>query len=82
MTVDYENPRLDDYKKLIRFEAELSGNIRLATIFGESSKVRELKLNKKLIAIRIRIIEASFILKHKKTKSTALQSDRSMIFKY
>ncbi|WP_020059127.1 hypothetical protein [Bacillus sp. 123MFChir2] len=71
MTVDYKNPRLDDYKKLIRCEAKLNGEIKLATVFGDFKKVRELKLNKKLIAIRIRIIEASFTLKHKKAKEKA-----------
>ncbi|HDX9587624.1 TPA: RNA polymerase subunit sigma [Bacillus pseudomycoides] len=71
MTVDYQNPRLDDYKKLIRYEAELNGEIKLATVFGDSRKVRKLKVNKKLIAIRIRIIEASFTLKHKKAKEKA-----------
>lgn len=71
MTVDYQNPRLDDYMMLIRYEAELSGEIKLATVFGDTEKIKELKLNKKLISIRIRIIEASFTLKHKKAKEKA-----------
>ncbi|PHA00914.1 RNA polymerase subunit sigma [Bacillus pseudomycoides] len=71
MTVDYQNPRLDDYVRLIRYEAELGGEIKLAIVFGDTEKIKELKLNKKLIAIRIRIIEASFKLKHKKAKEKA-----------
>ncbi|WP_088291102.1 RNA polymerase subunit sigma [Bacillus mycoides] len=73
MTVDYKNPSLGEYKELIRYDAKLTGEIKIAQILGEDSKSVELKQEKKLVGIRIKIIEASFILKHKwaKEKATA-----------
>ncbi|HFK1431561.1 TPA: RNA polymerase subunit sigma [Bacillus cereus] len=73
MTVDYINPSLKEYKELIRFDAKLTGEITIAEKFGEDEKLEELKKEKKLVGIRIRIIEASFVLKHKwaKEKATA-----------
>ncbi|MDI6529674.1 RNA polymerase subunit sigma [Bacillus mycoides] len=73
MTVDYKKPSLREYKELIRYDAKLTGEIKIAQILGEDSKSVELKQEKKLVEIRIKIIEASFILKHKwaKEKATA-----------
>ncbi|MBE7135170.1 RNA polymerase subunit sigma [Bacillus paranthracis] len=73
MTVDYINPSLEEYKKLVRLDAKLAGEIKLAETFAEDDNLEELKREKKLIGIRIKIIEASFVLKHKwvKEKATA-----------
>ena len=73
MTVDYINPSLEEYKKLVRLDAKLAGEIKLAETFAEDEDLEELKREKKLIGIRIKIIEASFVLKHKwaKEKATA-----------
>jgi hypothetical protein len=73
MTVDYKNPSLREYKELIRYDAKLTGEIKIAELLNEDSKTVELKQEKKLVVIRIKIIEASFILKHKwaKEKATA-----------
>ena len=73
MTVDYKKPSLREYKELIRYDAKLTGEIKIAKILGEDSKSVELKQEKTLVGIRIKIIEASFILKHKwaKEKATA-----------
>ncbi|ACJ80357.1 RNA polymerase subunit sigma [Bacillus cereus] len=73
MTVDYINPSLEEYKKLVRLDAKLAGEIKLAETFAEDENLEELKREKKLIGIRIKIIEASFVLKHKwvKEKATA-----------
>ncbi|PEP55832.1 RNA polymerase subunit sigma [Bacillus wiedmannii] len=73
MTVDYINPSLKEYKELIRFDAKLAGEIKIAETFAEDENLEELKREKKLIGIRIKIIEASFVLKHKwaKEKATA-----------
>ncbi|CAM3934326.1 RNA polymerase subunit sigma [Bacillus paramycoides] len=73
MTVDYKKPSLREYKELIRYDAKLAGEIKIAKMLGEDSKSVELKQEKKLLGIRIKIIEASFILKHKwaKEKATA-----------
>ncbi|HDR3890857.1 TPA: RNA polymerase subunit sigma [Bacillus cereus] len=73
MTVDYKKPSLREYKELIRYDAKLTDEIKIAKILGEDSKLVELKQEKKLVKIRIKIIEASFILKHKwaKEKATA-----------
>lgn len=71
MTVDYKKPSLREYKELIRYDAKLTGEIKIAKILGEDSKSVELKQEKKLVGIRIKIIEASFILKHKWTKEKA-----------
>ncbi|KWU66066.1 RNA polymerase subunit sigma [Bacillus mycoides] len=73
MTVDYKKPSLREYKELIRYDAKLTGEIKIAKILGEDSKSVELKQEKKLVGIRIKIIEASLILKHKwaKEKATA-----------
>lgn len=73
MTVDYINPSLEEYKELIRLDAKLAGEIKLAETFAEDENLEELKREKKLIGIRIKIIEASFVLKHKwvKEKATA-----------
>ncbi|HFJ9281655.1 RNA polymerase subunit sigma [Bacillus cereus] len=65
MTVDYKKPSLREYKELIRYDARLTGEIKIAELLNEDSKVVELKQEKKLLGIRIKIIEASFILKHK-----------------
>ncbi|MBO1578662.1 RNA polymerase subunit sigma [Bacillus sp. XF8] len=73
MTVDYKNPNLNDYKNLIRYDAKLNGEITIAKTFGDNRKFEELNQEKKLVGIRIKIIEASFTLKHKwaKEKATA-----------
>ncbi|PFI24033.1 RNA polymerase subunit sigma [Bacillus cereus] len=73
MTVDYINPSLEEYKELIRLDAMLTGEIKIAATFVEDENLEELKREKKLIGIRIKIIEASFVLKHKwaKEKATA-----------
>ncbi|HDR7977113.1 TPA: RNA polymerase subunit sigma [Bacillus cereus] len=73
MTVDYINPSLEEYKKLVRLDAKLAGEIKIAETFAEDENLEELKREKKLIGIRIKIIEASFVLKHKwaKEKATA-----------
>ncbi|HDR7432653.1 TPA: RNA polymerase subunit sigma [Bacillus anthracis] len=73
MTVDYKKPSLREYKELIRYDAKLNGEIKIAELLNEDSKTVELKQEKKLVEIRIKIIEASFILKHKwaKEKATA-----------
>ncbi|WAI24405.1 MAG: RNA polymerase subunit sigma [Bacillus paranthracis] len=73
MTVDYINPSLEEYKKLVRLDAKLTGEIKIAETFTEDENLEELKREKKLIGIRIKIIEASFVLKHKwvKEKATA-----------
>ncbi|EJP90963.1 Uncharacterized protein BWINRA5_04226 [Bacillus mycoides] len=73
MTVDYKKPSLREYKELIRYDAKLTGEIKIAKTLGEDSKSVALKQEKKLVGIRIKIIEASFILKHKwaKEKATA-----------
>ncbi|GAB6423276.1 hypothetical protein bcgnr5372_27820 [Bacillus luti] len=73
MTVDYINPSLEEYKKLVRLDAKLTGEIKIAETFAEDENLEELKREKKLIGIRIKIIEASFVLKHKwvKEKATA-----------
>lgn len=71
MTVDYINPSLEEYKKLVRLDAKLAGEIKLAETFAEDENLEELKREKKLIGIRIKIIEASFVLKHKWTKEKA-----------
>ncbi|PGM64881.1 RNA polymerase subunit sigma [Bacillus cereus] len=73
MTVDYKKPSLREYKELIRCDAKLTGEIKIAELLNEDVKTVELKQEKKLLGIRIKIIEASFILKHKwaKEKATA-----------
>ncbi|GAB6470007.1 hypothetical protein bcgnr5371_33550 [Bacillus cereus] len=73
MTVDYINPSLEEYKELIRLDAKLVGEIKIASTFAEDEKLEGLQKEKKLIGIRIKIIEASFVLKHKwvKEKATA-----------
>ncbi|MFL1664485.1 RNA polymerase subunit sigma [Bacillus sp. Ab-1751] len=71
MTVDYKKPSLREYKELIRYDAKLTGEIKIAELLNENSKSVELKQEKKLLGIRIKIIEASFILKHKWTKEKA-----------
>ncbi|MDI6676988.1 RNA polymerase subunit sigma [Bacillus wiedmannii] len=73
MTVDYKEPSLKEYKELIRYDAKLTGEIKIAELLNEDSKSVELKQEKKLLGIRIKIIETSFILKHKwaKEKATA-----------
>ncbi|GAB6425891.1 TPA: RNA polymerase subunit sigma [Bacillus cereus] len=73
MTVDYINPSLEEYKELIRLDAKLTGEIKIVETFAEDKNLEELKRDKKLIGIRIKIIEASFVLKHKwaKEKATA-----------
>ncbi|OFD89267.1 RNA polymerase subunit sigma [Bacillus mycoides] len=71
MTVDYKKPSLREYKELIRYDAKLTGEIKIAELLNEDSKTVELKQEKKLVVIRIKIIEASFILKHKWTKEKA-----------
>ncbi|EMA6341716.1 RNA polymerase subunit sigma [Bacillus cytotoxicus] len=73
MTVDYKNPSLEEYKVLIRLDAKLTGEIKIAKTFGDNKKLKELMNEKKLVGIRIKIIEASFVLKHKwaKEKATA-----------
>ncbi|MCM3735569.1 RNA polymerase subunit sigma [Bacillus cytotoxicus] len=71
MTVDYQNPSLHEYKELIRFDARLNGEVKIAKTFGDYSKVEKLNQEKKLVGIRIQIIEAAFILKHKSTKEKA-----------
>lgn len=73
MTVDYINPSLEEYKELIRLDAKLTGEIKIAATFAEDEKLEGLQKEKNLIGIRIKIIEASFVLKHKwaKEKATA-----------
>ncbi|MCI0764678.1 RNA polymerase subunit sigma [Bacillus sp. TL12] len=73
MTVDYKNPSLKEYKELIRYDAKLSGEITIAKTFNDAKKLEALQREKKLVEIRIKIIEASFTLKHKwaKEKATA-----------
>ncbi|MGH0518059.1 RNA polymerase subunit sigma [Bacillus toyonensis] len=71
MTIDYVSPTLNQYKKLIRKEANLYGDIRIAAVSGDYIKARDLKQEKKLMEIRIRIIEAAFVLKNKKKKGKA-----------
>ncbi|PHB56426.1 RNA polymerase subunit sigma [Bacillus wiedmannii] len=73
MTVDYKKPSLREYKELIRYDAKLTGEIKIAELLNEDSKTIELKQEKKLLGIRIKIIEASFVLKQKwaKEKATA-----------
>ncbi|PHB07635.1 RNA polymerase subunit sigma [Bacillus wiedmannii] len=73
MTVDYKKPSLREYKELIRYDAKLTGEIKIAELLDEDSKSVALKQEKKLVEIRIKIIEASFVLKHKwaKEKATA-----------
>lgn len=66
MTIDYASPTLNQYKALIRKEANLYGDIRIAAVCGDYMKARDLKQEKKLMEIRIRIIEAAFVLKNKK----------------
>ncbi|MCU5033531.1 RNA polymerase subunit sigma [Bacillus cereus] len=65
MTVDYKKPSLREYKELIRYDAKLTGEIKIAELLNEDLKTVELKQEKKLLGIRIKIIEAAFILKHK-----------------
>lgn len=65
MTVDYKKPSLKEYKELIRYDSKLTGEIKIAELLNEDLKTVELKQEKKLLGIRIKIIEASFILKHK-----------------
>ncbi|EOP26197.1 RNA polymerase subunit sigma [Bacillus toyonensis] len=71
MTIDYASPTLKQYKTLIRKEANLYGDIRIAAVCGDYMKARDLKQEKKLMEIRIRIIEAAFVLKNKKKKGKA-----------
>ena len=71
MTVDYKKPSLKEYKELIRYDAKLTGEIKIAELLNEDSKTIELKQEKKVVGIRIKIIEASFILKHKGAKEKA-----------
>ncbi|MGQ7105368.1 RNA polymerase subunit sigma [Bacillus cereus group sp. Bce041] len=71
MTIDYASPTLNQYKALIRKEANLYGDIRIAAVCGDYTKARDLKQEKKLMEIRIRIIEAAFVLKNKKKKGKA-----------
>ncbi|WP_018764089.1 hypothetical protein [Bacillus sp. 105MF] len=73
MTVNYKNPSLKEYKELIRYDAKLTGEIKIAKTFADNRKFEELNQEKKLVGIRIKIIEASFTLKHKwaKEKATA-----------
>ncbi|MFJ8529665.1 RNA polymerase subunit sigma [Bacillus sp. NPDC094106] len=73
MTVDYKNPSLEEYKELIRLDAKLTGEIKIAKTFADHKSLDELRKEKKLVGIRIKIIEASFVLKHKwaKEKATA-----------
>ncbi|UNP78271.1 RNA polymerase subunit sigma [Bacillus nitratireducens] len=71
MTIDYVSPTLKQYKELVRKEANLYGSIRIASIFGDFIKAKNLKQEKKLTEIRIRIIEAAFVLKNKKKKEKA-----------
>ncbi|MGG1792418.1 RNA polymerase subunit sigma [Bacillus mycoides] len=71
MTIDYASPTLNQYKALIRKQANLYGDIRIAAVCGDYMKARDLKQEKKLMEIRIRIIEAAFVLKNKKKKGKA-----------
>ncbi|HFK1514994.1 TPA: RNA polymerase subunit sigma [Bacillus cereus] len=73
MTIDYVKPTLKQYKELIRKEADLYGDIRIASVCGDYRKAKKLKQEKKRMEIRIRIIEAAFVLKNKnkKEKTTA-----------
>ena len=77
MTVDYKKPSLREYKELIRYDAKLTGEIKIAELLNEDLKTVELKQEKKLLGIRIKIIEASFILKHKWVKSYRLDNSSS-----
>ncbi|WP_131100645.1 RNA polymerase subunit sigma [Bacillus sp. SYJ] len=56
MTVDYINPSLGEYKELIRLDAKLTGEIKIAATFAEDEKLEGLQKEKKLIGIRIKII--------------------------
>lgn len=71
MTIDYVSPTLKQYKELIRKEANLYGDIRIATVCGKYIKAKQLKQEKKLIEVRIRVIEAAFVLKNKQKKEMA-----------
>ncbi|HDX9652514.1 TPA: RNA polymerase subunit sigma [Bacillus wiedmannii] len=71
MKVDYVSPTLNQYKQLIRKEANLCGDIRIATVCGNYIKAKQLRQEKKLIEIRIRIIEVAFVLKNKPKKEMA-----------
>ena len=71
MTIDYASPTLNQYKALIRKEANLYGDIRTASVCGDYIKAKKLKQEKKLMEIRIRIIEAAFVLKNKTKKEMA-----------
>ncbi|KFN01854.1 hypothetical protein DJ93_769 [Bacillus clarus] len=51
MTVDYKNPSLGEYKELIRYDAKLTGEIKIAKTFGDDKKSLELKQEKKLVGI-------------------------------
>lgn len=57
MTVDYKKPSLREYKELIRYDAKLTGEIKIAKILGEDSKSVELKQEKKLVGIRIKLLK-------------------------
>lgn len=48
MTVDYKKPSLREYKELIRYDAKLTGEIKIAELLNEDSKTVELKQEKKL----------------------------------
>lgn len=48
MTVDYKKPSLRKYKELIRYDAKLTGEIKIAELLNEDSKTVELKQEKKL----------------------------------
>ncbi|ALZ60417.1 MULTISPECIES: hypothetical protein [Bacillus cereus group] len=56
MTVHYMNHSLEEYKELVRLDVKLISEIMIAKTFADY---------KKLEGIRIKIIEASFVLKHK-----------------
>ncbi|PEJ83064.1 RNA polymerase subunit sigma, partial [Bacillus toyonensis] len=47
MTVDYKKPSLREYKELIRYDAKLTGEIKIAELLNEDSKSVELKQEKK-----------------------------------
>lgn len=76
MTIDYVSPTLNQYKALIRKEANLYGDIRIAAVCGDYRKAKNLKQEKKLMEIRIRIIEAAFVLKNKIKKKRLPHSPR------
>lgn len=38
MTVDYKKPSLREYKELIRYDAKLTGEIKIAELLNENSK--------------------------------------------